>query len=243
MGFYEEVSKYYDYIFPVQAPQLNFLSKTLGREGQTALDVACATGGYAAALSELGFDVTAFDEDPSMMEACRQRMKEGNFPVRTFQGNMLEVRDLDENYDLVYCVGNSLVHLDSLEDVGSFLQGCYKVLRPGGRVVLQVVNYDRILGEGISNLPTIFNSEVSLSFERLYEYQEETGKILFTGKLEVWRQQFVNTVALLPILSKDLMALVDGSGFKDVEIYGDFMKKPFDPKTSLHTVIRGRVEK
>lgn len=243
MGFYEEVSKYYDYIFPVQAPQINFLTKSLGREGKSVLDIACATGGYAAALSELGYDVTAFDMDPFMMEACRTRMKEGNFPVRTFQGDMLEVGDLEERYDLAYCIGNSLVHLDRLEDVATFLEGCHKVLRPNGRLVVQIVNYDRILEYDMKSLPTIFNSEVNLSFERLYEYQEETGKILFTGKLDVWRQKFVNTIALLPITSKQLMDMVDEYGFKDVEIYGDFMKKPFDPKTSLHTVVRGRVEK
>lgn len=243
MGFYEEVSKYYDYIFPVQAPQINFLTKSLGREGKTVLDIACATGGYAAALSELGFDVTAFDVDSSMMEACRERMKEGNYPVRTFQGDMLEVGDLDERYDLVYCIGNSLVHLERMEDVATFLKGCHKVLRPNGRLVLQIVNYDRILEHHVKSLPTIFNSEVSLSFERLYDYQEDTGKILFTGKLEVWRQNFVNTVSLLPVTSKQLVDMVDEFGFKDVELYGDFMKKPFDPLTSLHTVVRGRVEK
>jgi 2-polyprenyl-3-methyl-5-hydroxy-6-metoxy-1,4-benzoquinol methylase len=244
VGFYEEVSNYYDFIFPVLAPQMNFLTRTLGREGKTVLDIACATGGYAAALAQMGFDVTAFDLDGSMMEACRRRMEKVKLDVRTFQGNMLDVGSIEGTFDLAFCIGNSMVHLHDEEEVKTFLRGCAQVLNPEGRLVVQIVNYDRILDEDVKSLPTIFNSEAPLTFERLYEYDAKTGKMMFTGKLEVGKtekKQFENTVALLPVRAERLVELFDQCGFEEVELFGDFMKKPFDPKTSLHAVVRGRI--
>lgn len=240
MEFYEQVSKYYDYIFPVKAPQLNFMTRTLGRDGKTVLDIACATGGYAAVLSQMGFDVTAFDLDETMVEMCRERMEKEGLNAHVFQGDMLHVGEVDGSFDLAFCIGNSMVHLDNLEEVRTFLKGCHKVLEPQGRLVIQILNYDRVLDENVSSLPTIFNSDVPLSFERIYEYSEDTGKITFIGRLEVEGEKHESAVTLLPLRSTQLMELMEECGFGEVEIFADFMKKPFDPKISFHAVLRGR---
>jgi len=61
MGFYEEISKYYDYIFPVGKEQINFITKVAGEGPKSVLDIACGTGGYALELAKQGYAVTAVD--------------------------------------------------------------------------------------------------------------------------------------------------------------------------------------
>lgn len=243
MGFYDEMSRHYDHIFPVKKPQLEFLTETLGKEGNRVLDIACATGGYAVALARKGCQVTAFDLDGDMVKTCRDRVEEEGLDAEVFQGDMLKVGELDGFFDVAYCIGNSLVHLDTLKDVETFLTGCRKVLAPQGRLVIQIVNYDRILNQGVKSLPTIVNEEGDLSFQRSYAYEKETGKILFTGRLEVGEEVHENTVALLPVRTETLIQLLEKSGFDQVEVFGDFGKKPFDPMTSVPAVFRARAGK
>lgn len=244
MGFNEEIAKYYDDIFPVQAPQMNFLTKTLGRSGESVLEVACATGGYAAALAQMGFEVTAMEGKSAMVEACKERVEKDNIQMEVVQKNMLQVEELDKDFDLVYCIDNSMVHLDSLEDMEKFLKGCFKVLRPDGRLVIQIANYDRILNEHITSLPTIMiNSVEELSYRRLYAYQKDSDKILYTRKLTVDGQTLEDVATIFPLTSQRMAALMEKTGFQEVEIFGDFMKNPYDERTSHQMVVRGRVKK
>lgn len=244
MGFNEEIAKHYDDIFPVQAPQMNFLKKTLGRDGESVLEVACATGGYAAALAQLGFDVTAMDGKSSMVEACKKRVEKDNIQMDVVQKSMVQVKELEKVFDLVYCIDNSMAHLNSMEDMEKFLTGCFKVLRPDGRLVIQIANYDRILNEHITSLPTIMiNSVEELSYRRLYAYQKDSDKILYTRKLTVDGQTLEDHATIFPLTSKRMSELMEKTGFQEVEIFGDFMKKPYDERTSHQMVVRGRAKK
>ena len=53
------------------------------------------------------------------------------------------------------CFGNTLVHLQSIELMGKMLKGVFAVLKPGGHFLLQILNYDFILDEQVSELPLI----------------------------------------------------------------------------------------
>ncbi|MDP4181321.1 MAG: class I SAM-dependent methyltransferase, partial [Bacillota bacterium] len=59
MGFYDEISKYYDYIFPSFEEQLRFINDIAGEPPRSLLDIACGTGSYSIKLAKKGFDITA----------------------------------------------------------------------------------------------------------------------------------------------------------------------------------------
>ena len=59
MRFYEHIAVSYDNIFPLNQKTLNFL-KTAFKNQTYLLDVGCATGSYANALSS-DFNVEAID--------------------------------------------------------------------------------------------------------------------------------------------------------------------------------------
>ena len=62
---------------------------------------------------------------------------------------MLDIDKLNKKFDLIFCIGNSMVHLNDNEEILRFLRNCKKSLKVGGYLLLQIVNYDRILVKNI----------------------------------------------------------------------------------------------
>lgn len=134
-------------------------------------------------------------------------------------------------------MGNSIVHLDSIQLIENFFEACYSQLNDCGVLIIQVINYDRILDKGIKSLATIKSEENNLSFIRNYKYLEEENKIAFHTILKVEESVYENTVKLLPVRSKELVKSMENTGFKDIMVYGDFSKSDFDSNNSIACVI------
>lgn len=122
----------------------------------------------------------------------------------------------------IICFGNTLVHLNSLDEIADFLQQSKTVLNSKGKLLLQIVNYDKILGKNIKQLPIIENDEII--FERNYEYRKSENKIDFNTRLTVKSTQQIieNSIELLPVLKNELAILLKNAGFNTCNYYGNF---------------------
>lgn len=231
MGFYEQISKYYDYIFPAGEEQLRFIGSLLGDKPKTVLDVACGSGGYSVELAKQGHKVTAVDLDDEMVRKAETKARGAGVNVNVLKCDMLElVKTLTGKFACIFCIGNSIVHLGKLEDIQRALEQMRDLLDEDGVLVLQTINYDRIINNNISGLPTIKNGEIGLEFIRQYEYVEEKGIINFNTILNVDNKEvtekFENSIELLPVRSSDLREMLEKAGFKSIKLYGDFAFSP-----------------
>ena len=231
--FYNEIAKYYDDIFPVQEVKTKLIVDSIKKSSSNILDVACGTGGYAMQLYNRGHNLTAIDLDNKMIEELK--FKSPNIDSQVI--NMLDLNKLDKKFDVIYSLGNSIVHLDSIQSVESFFRSCYSSMNNDGVLIIQIINYDRILDNEISSLSTINNKDKNLSFIRNYEYIKDENKIAFHTLLKVNEELFENTVKLLPIRSKEVVQSLKNSGFKGIMVYGDFSKSDFDSNKSIACVV------
>lgn len=225
MAFYEMIGRHYDMLFPASLAQQEFLEKQLPKRGKV-LDLGCATGGYALHLASLGHEVTAVDLDMGMIEQLKSKISGQEISLKPYCADIRALDCFGSDYDLIYCIGNTLVHLESLTEVRTFVQKAYEMLRTGGRLVIQSVNYDRILKNQVQTLPEIHRENPELHFYRSYKH--EPGSIEFVGLLEdgagsQWRE----STRLLPILKEDLKKAFILAGFSEMGIYGDFKEQPF----------------
>ena len=239
MGFYEEISKYYDLIFPTSQVTVNFLKERAGEGDKKILDVACGTGGYSFALEKKGYDLTAFDLDKKMVEELRKKAKVFGSSVKGMEGNILNIKEKfpKNTMDLVFCIGNSIVHLDNSKDIEKFFKDAKDILKDEGTLLFQVINYDRIVCKGIKSLPTIYNEAADLSFERLYRYEEAEHKVYFKTILKVGEERYENEVPLYALQYDEAVRLIKNAGFNHIEAYGDFKGNPFDKENSYAMII------
>jgi glycine/sarcosine N-methyltransferase len=231
--FYSEIAKYYDYIFPTGKAQLELITSLAGETPKDILDVACGSGGYSMSLRQSGYKVTAIDLDEEMVDSLRSKNKDIDARVL----NMLDIEALNKKFDLIFCIGNSLVHLKDNEEIYKFFKACKNSLKPKGQLVLQIVNYDRVLERDVKSLPTIENKEVNLVFERHYEYLKDEHKVDFKTVLKVGEEELENHVLLHPAKSTELQELLLKTGFSSLELYGSFKKEQFNPMESFPLVV------
>jgi len=228
MSFYDQISRYYDDIFPLNEQKLLFLKKSFQNKN-TLLDIACATGAYVNKLTIQGFDVTGIDLDDNMIKIAKIKYPLNNFLVM----DMMDIDQL-EMYDGIYCIGNSLVHLRNEEQITKAISVMFNDLNLNGVLVLQIINYDRIINQNINHLPTIKNEKIE--FIRNYESDKEIIK--FNTELKVNNKKYFNSVNLYPLRKSALVTILETAGFRNIECFNGFQEKPFDEENSMALVVK-----
>jgi glycine/sarcosine N-methyltransferase len=225
MEFYKQLSKYYDVLFPLNLQSVTFIKEKL-TEGEI-LDLAAGTGNHALALAKLGFSVTATDLDENMVKAIKEKAIENDVCISALPLAMEQLKEMkDKQFSTIICLGNSLVHLKDLNAVTKALSDMHNLLCHDGKLFIQIVNYDRVLKEGITELPYINCEKEQVSFRRSYQHKDQ--EIIFKGVLSVGEETLENEVSLLPLTSQQLVDLLAKVGFKNINLFGSFKGELFD---------------
>lgn len=235
MAFYSEIVTAYDALFPLNKAQLVFAQAALGGAlaSKSVMDIGCGTGSLAIAMARQSARVRAFDFDPEMVAKAEEKRPQA-LDLRFQQGDMRKVQDYFTPllFDAVLCFGNTLVHLDSLAEVDDMMQQAAGRIKPGGKLLLQVVNYDRVLNENVVSLPTI--QAENYSFVRNYQHRAD-GKVDFETILQTPSAAIENTVPLLALTRQHLESILKNY-FSEVNCFGGFDRSEWTPST-FHLVV------
>jgi 2-polyprenyl-3-methyl-5-hydroxy-6-metoxy-1,4-benzoquinol methylase len=238
MPFYPSIRPWYDQIFPFIPAQLDFVLSFGADPGLSVLDVGCGTGSLIVALADIFRSTAGMDPDEDMLESAR--LKASAKPVGTWfsKAGMLDlnIELAPESVNRLLCFGNTLPHLANEEEVVDFIHQAFHVIKPNGLIMMQIINYDRILDQKLDGLPTIGNDECQ--FERRYQYQQNSTHIQFQTKLTIRRtgQIIENSVPLLAIRPARLRQILADSGFSEIEEFGSFKKDPLTSESQAYIV-------
>lgn len=233
MAFYESISNVYDLIFPLNPAQLDFIRQGFGNiERSHILDVGCGTGSLSLALAGICKDVTGIDPDEKMLDLARGKAGGRYSNLKLLQLGMLDIGAQFDHLDGIICFGNTLVHLSSADEIFAFVSQSKQALTPGGRLMIQIINYDRVIDKGIKSLPTIENDQIC--FERLYHYDALRGSIDFETRLTIKSQDRTinNSITLTPVRKILLHKMLADAGFHDISFYGDFKRGLLEPDST-----------
>lgn len=224
MSFYKSISEYYRDIFPLQPAQIGFVQHSFPDPGNTALlDVGCGTGDLSLELSKSFRHVTGIDLDPQMLDIARASAP-ANVDFQTL--DMLQMGKTlgSKKLQCVLCFGNTLVHLDNPEQIFTFLKEAASLLAENGKLLLQIINYDRILDQDIKALPTIKSGECT--FVRNYQYDSGRHIVNFETILNIngMKEPIHNTIPLYPLRQKELLSMLELAGFSSISFFGSFKR-------------------
>jgi glycine/sarcosine N-methyltransferase len=225
--FYAAWAEHYDAVFPV-GPKARFVAAHIPGPGRL-LDLGCATGGVDFALAELGYRVHGVDLEPALVARAAARLEREPSPKLGFAiGDMLALPAPAQPYDGVICLGNTLVHLMERADRAAALRGMAAQVGSDGRLVLQIVNYDRVLAQAVASLPLLDTDTVR--FERRY-----TGlsaeRLTFEADLTVKGSGRVLSVAqpLVPLTRAQLDTELRDAGWLPQGWFGSYRGEPWSP--------------
>lgn len=130
---YDSITADYDY-----EKWLTTIERIVARfrpRGTKILDVGCGTGSSFLPLCERGYDVTACDASPAMLDRARDRVGWG--PARLLLADMRRLPALG-SFDVVLCLDDSINHLLGDGDVSDTFAGVRANLAPDGVFVFDV---------------------------------------------------------------------------------------------------------
>lgn len=215
-----------------------FLAAELSRVGaRRVLDVGSGTGWHAIHLAGLGYETVGVD--PSIEMVRRAEVNAQGLPnLRFVQAGFGGLAGaLDGTFDAVLCLGNTLPHALGQEGLLLALADMASMLRTGGALIVQQLNYDRILSRGqrFLGLSTGEQSGSEYLFFRFYDYAPGvlTFNVVVLRRDDQGRWQHrVESTQLQPILSTQLAASLAETGFAAPLLLGSYEGEAYRPLDS-----------
>ena len=246
LSFYETLAQYYDEIFPFKDPQSSFLRDVLRQHSvHSVLDVGCATGNQTLAMASWGLDCLGLDLSQAMIDIARKKASElGQVPqtqtraaeaqshssrqpgqARFMVGDMVRLDHVTGTYDALVCLGNTLVHLTSESLLRELL---LQFRRKALYLLIQIVNYDRILDQQAWQLPEIRTPH--LSFSRRYSLRSD-GLLEFATEIKLAGDGRVlsDSTLLRPLRHDELRRLLTAAGWTDEASFGSYAGETWSP--------------
>jgi 2-polyprenyl-3-methyl-5-hydroxy-6-metoxy-1,4-benzoquinol methylase len=139
-----------------------------------AVDLGAGCGFQSIPLADRGFAVTAIDIDRKLLEVLTRHA--GTRPITVVRDDLLRFAEhLEGAPELIVCMTDTLLHLESREDVAGLFGTMARELEPGGRVVLTYRDLSRELEELDRFMPV--RSDADTIFTCYLEYEPETVKV------------------------------------------------------------------
>jgi SAM-dependent methyltransferase len=239
-----------------EGPFLDRLVKSV--PDRSVLDLGCGTGEHVAWYARQGARAVGIDRSESMIEHARDHEARGE--GRFVLGDASKAREalrtgLGETpapFGLLLCLGNMIPHLRDAESLGGILREARELLVPRGKLLIQILNYRRILDRGVRHLALNFREGdregEEIVFLRLLKPAPDGGMIFCPTTLtfDPEREEPVavkqsKRVDLRAWLPEDLDAALELQGFS-AERFGNMEGDPFAPRESGDLVVVAKKE-
>src|SRR3990172_4793163 len=214
LAFYTDLSDVYDVLFPVSEAQRALFARLLA-----------AGGGRPAAPPPLGAPGLGALARAKLFPFPRARVEAGGFSDIS--------RIVSPPADLVLCLGNSQVHVPQ-DEAARFLRDAASVTSGEGEILLQILNYERLLLGNVTTLPLMSAEEWAIEFRRSYVW-EGNRKVRFQTMLRISKggepRIVRNDIPLYPLYPDELREMLSRAGFPGIRLFGDFAGSGFTPES------------
>lgn len=233
--FYHSIARHYDDIFPLSDMLKRFLLSFGVSKEDHILDIGCATGEVALFLSPHCARVTGIDLDPDLIQIAVTKQMEHSRENTQFL--VRDMNDLDifssDQFQFALCLGNTLVHIISLEMLDNLIGKVAGILSDGGKFIFQILNYEKILTRRAVELPLIDTE--TITFERRYDHETHRPLLAFNTRLTIkaTSEMIDNSIDLYPLQRRELMNISSTQLFRSVKFLGGFDGRTFVEEDDL----------
>lgn len=238
--FYDRIAGFYDTMtgfadrFRREESILRALVTSYGI--RTVLDVGAGTGLHSMLLARLGTEVTAVDVSSGMLDLLRDNAQRLGVRITAHMMSMESLAPaMTGSFDGVFCLGNTLTHLKSIDALRRTSTEFLRVLRPRGTVIVQILNFDRL--NDMRDLPKFVRTESGMKYERSYERIATGVRLTVKTRREGEGQGQTVSVDLTPFTSRVLLTTLMRTGFRLAAVHGDLALSRFDPALSKDVVV------
>ena len=238
--FYQSVYKeIWKHIFPekITLAEIDYLVRAMPlNPGDRILDLMCGYGRHSLELARRGFYVTAVDNLSDYVQEIKQKIKEEHLFLKIIESDVLQLK-LDEEFDLVICMGNSF-SIFNYSDTLKIFEKIHSALKPGGKFIFHSLMITEVVIKNFQEKSWHYVGDYRLLTDSKYllkptRIENELIMMNQDGKME--EQKLIEYVFSFA----EMEEMLDLAGFSITELYGIPGKKPYsfgDPRVYIETI-------
>lgn len=151
--FREDYLNVYGHLFNAERAEkeVAFSEKALHlRPGASLLDLCCGPGRHCVPFARHGFEVTGLDLSASYLQLARQAAEAENVALETVRADMRQI-PFQSHFDAIVNMYSSFGYLESEAEDLKVLESVARALKPGGRLLLDMLNREWAVANYIQN--------------------------------------------------------------------------------------------
>lgn len=203
--------------------------------GGDLLDVPCGFGRHAVPLAAEGFRVTGVDRSATLIAEARERAAQ-DARLELVAADYRELPFADASFDAALNLYTSLGYLGDEEDT-HVLREIARVLRPGGRLVIETMHRDRLVRTFVDDNWRLLGEGRLLLEQRTFDPAAgvtQTTQTLIDKDGQRESRPFETRI----YSATELVAMLRAAGFAKATCYGDLDGGPFSTASRLVIVAR-----
>ncbi len=222
--------------------ELPVLRDLFGPPGEHGLlDAGCGPGRHLIELAGIGYEMTGLDMSPAMLQLARENLAASGCHARLVEASLEKIPTDLGPLDGIYCLGNSLAATGSRAKAQSSVEAMAKVLRPGGRIFVQILNFAKVR----INEPYVLGPRICVHDGKEFV----SSRVFFAGdddvqvtSVTVWKQdgawrQAAGAARIYPVSRDDIDRWFNSYGLHVIALYGGYDKMPFDTTESQDLIV------
>jgi SAM-dependent methyltransferase len=151
--FREDYLNVYNSVFTAERAEKEVAFVELALElkgGARILDLCCGQGRHSVLFAQHGFQVTGLDLNPVYLDLTRRSARAAKVSVETIEADMRQI-PFQDHFDAIVNMYSSFGYLESEADDLGVLESATKAIRPGGRLMLDMLNREWAITNYIQN--------------------------------------------------------------------------------------------
>ncbi len=199
--------------------EVDFFEKEIGYDKSVKiLDIGCGTGRHSVELAKRGYHITGVDLSVDQLDSARKKANNAGVDIRFLQKDACYL-DFNAEFDLAIMICEGAFSLMETDEKNfMILQGAYKALKPGGKLIFTALSALYPLFHSVKDFINTSGDEVKSgdnSFDLLTF--RDTSWVEFTDDAGNPKKLYCNERYYAP---SEISWLLQSLGFVNTGIFG-----------------------
>jgi SAM-dependent methyltransferase len=246
---YDSYSEFYDLLYGNLQHDVPFYLRQAEQAGGPVVELACGTGRVLLPIARAGFEITGIDLSQAMLDKLQAKLDKEPREVQSRVAlKCADMRDyrFTRKFRLVFCTGNSFLHLMTTDDQLACLAGVRDYLADNGRLVISVFapSYRRLAATDETNTSLYRDPESGLdmtlteiSHRRFNDQAIDSSAFADRTGQDGTVRRYSAKVTLCWIHHREMLLLLRCAGFDIVDVYGGWDRRPFDHNSQVQIFV------
>jgi SAM-dependent methyltransferase len=201
--------------------------------GAHILDLCCGVGRHSLELARRGFKVTGVDRTGNYLHQARKQSNKEGLSIEFVQDDM-RTFSRAEAFDAVTSMFTSFGYFENTEDDRKVVMNVYSSLKPGGKFIIDI--------HGKETLARIFQERNWEEKDGVILLQERKVSQNWSWMWNRWimlkgNERIESEISHRLYAGTEMVALLTGCGFSQVNVYGSLDGIPYDHKAQRLIVV------